>query len=146
MKLTTATTTLALTAAAALALGGCQTMPAAPANFLDGTRWAVTDVNGVSVANRDDFTVSFTGSRFEGRFGCRTVSGTYTLRGAITEPSQPIFQGGDGRFSGEPCVGNLPEEIGPDILVNATFSVAQPNQGTMVFLQPPTGMAFRRLP
>ncbi|KLE35909.1 META domain-containing protein [Aurantiacibacter luteus] len=132
-------------ACAALALGGCETVPSAPATFLDGTRWAVIDVNGVNVSDRNDFYVSFSGSRFEGRFGCRTVSGTYTLRVAANDAYQPIFQGSEGRFSGQPCLGTLPEEIGPELMANATFSIARPGEGRMNFLQPPTGIAFRQL-
>ena len=144
MNMRTIATNLAL-GSVALALGGCETVPTPPATFLDGTRWAVIDVNGVNVQERSDFYVTFSGSRFEGRFGCRIVSGNYTLRITANGSEQPVFQGSEGRFSGEPCLGTLPEEIGPELMVNATFSVARPSEGRMNFLQPPTGIAFRQL-
>ena len=129
----------------ALALCGCATVPPAPTTFLDGTRWAVVDVNGVNIQDRSDFTVSFSGTRFEGQFGCRHVSGNYTLRPAANDVEQAIYQGSDARVTGEPCVGNLPEEIGPELLGNASMSLQYNSDGYLIMLQPPTGMALRPL-
>ena len=129
----------------AIALSGCATVPAAPTTFLDGTRWAVVDVNGVNIQNRSDFTVSFSGTRFEGQFGCRHVSGNYILRPAANDVEQAIYQGSAARVTGAPCVGNLPEEIGPELLSNASMSLQYNSDGYLIMLQPPTGMALRPL-
>ena len=129
----------------AIALSGCATTPAEPQSWLADTRWAVVDVNGVNVADRTDFRVSFSNSRFEGVFGCRRVSGQYTLRPASNGDPQPIYVGQGARFSGEACTGSMAEELAPELLANATFSLSLLPDGRLVMLQPPTGIALRPL-
>ena len=137
-------TTLAATCIA-FALTGCATTPSEPASWLAGSRWAVIDVNGVDVSDRSDFRVNFSNSRFEGVFGCRRVSGRYTLRPAANGDPEPIYVGQGASFSGEACTGSMAEELAPELLANATFSLNLLPDGQLVMLQPPTGIALRPL-
>lgn len=128
-----------------LTLSGCATVPPGQNTWLDGTRWTIADVNGVSTAGRSDFTVSFSATRFEARFGCRRASGQYTLRPISESDPQPVFQGSDAVITGTACTGNFAETVGPEILSNATLSVTRKEDGTVVMLQPPTGIYLRPL-
>lgn len=127
----------------AMILAGCASVPE-QRTWLGGTTWAIEDVNGTSTAGRTDFTVKFTDTRFDARFGCRRASGNYTLRYLENDP-QPIFQGSDATITGTACTGLPAEEIGPEILSNAGFSLTRLADGRVIMLQPPTGMALRPL-
>ena len=135
--------TMLVSSLCALTLGGCATVPEQK-TWLAGTKWAIEDVNGTSTAGRTDFTVSFTNTRFEARLGCRRASGNYTIRYLEGDP-QPIYQGSDATVTGTPCTGLTAEEIGPELLGSATFSLTRRADGYLIMLQPPTGMALRPL-
>ncbi len=131
-----------LTCTAVAALGGCVTATP-PASFLAGTDWAIIDVNNVDVSNRSDFTVSFTDSRFDARFGCRRATGRYTLRPTANGDPEPVFQGADATITGQACTGSTAETIGPEILSNAPLTLTRSTEGRLLMLQPPTGIALR---
>lgn len=127
----------------AMTVAGCATVPE-QRTWLGGTSWAIEDVNGTSTAGSTDFTVKFTDTRFEARFGCRRASGNYTLRYLENDP-RPLFQGSDATITGTACTGLPAEEIGPEILSNATFSLTRHSDGRVIMLQPPTGMTLHPL-
>ncbi|WP_157812440.1 META domain-containing protein [Novosphingobium kunmingense] len=129
----------------AIALGGCSTIPPTQTSWLAGTRWAITDVNGVDTSARSDFAVNFSETRFEARFGCRRASGRYSLRSASNGAPEPIFQGSDAIISGQACTGSFAETVGPEILSNAGLSLHRLADGRVVMLEPPTGIALRPL-
>ena len=78
-------------------------------------------------------------------FGCRRVSGQYTLRPASNGDPEPIYVGQGASSSGEACTGSMAEELAPELLANATFPLNLLPDGRLVMLQSPTWIALRPL-
>lgn len=132
--------------ALAIAVSACATTPVRqdPAG-LGGTAWSVEGVNGVDTGSRTDFTVTFSGSTFDARFGCRRATGRYAISYSSNGDLRPIFKGRDARISGKACTGKFAEEIGPEIISNSYLSVDRQGDGRLMLAEPPTGILLRPL-
>ena len=133
-----------LIAAVALGLGACATTPVQPDPAgLAGTVWTVEAVNGQSVIGRKDFSVAFSSKTFDARFGCRRATGNYAITYASNGDPRPNFRGYGARISGTACTGTFAEQLGPEIISNATFSVDRQPDGRLMLAQPPTFILLR---
>ncbi|NJC04831.1 hypothetical protein GGQ97_000624 [Sphingomonas kaistensis] len=139
-------TTFPAIVAIALGLSACMTAPAQTDSAgLAGTMWSVEAVNGQSTAGRSDFTVAFSGTTFDARFGCRRATGNYAITYASNGDPRPGFRGYNARISGSPCTGTFAEQLGPEIISTATFSLDRQTDGRLMMAQPPTFILLRPL-
>jgi hypothetical protein len=133
-------------AALALAVSACATTPMQKDSAgLGGTAWSVENVNGVSTDGRTDFTVTFSGTTFDARFGCRRATGRYVISYSSNGDPRPIFKGQDARIAGKACTGKFAEEIGPEIISNSYLSLDRQADGRLMMAEPPTGILLRPL-
>nr|WP_247711982.1 META domain-containing protein [Qipengyuania qiaonensis] len=99
-----------------------------------GTRWIIESVNGYDLSAREDFTISFTHSKFEARFGCRTSSGRYTVEGDYLRTAEVVTDGPS-------CAETPAEELGP-VILNSGMSLSWSGRGLMLE-KPPTFIFLR---
>jgi hypothetical protein len=132
----------------ALSLGAaaCVTEPTqSDSAGLAGTAWSVEAVNGQSTLPRTDFAMTFTGSTFDARFGCRRATGNYAVSYTSDGDARPNFRGYNVRIAGTACTGRTAEQLGPELLANATFTLDRQTDGRLMLAQPPTFILLRPL-
>ena len=127
----------------AIAVAGCATVPSQQRFWLADTNWAIDDVNQVDTSGRTDFTARFTGSTFDARFGCRRVSGQYSIRYSATEDRVPIFEAHNAVISGNACTGSFAETIGPEVISSGNLVLNRDVDGRVRMVQPPTGITLQ---